>query len=56
MGVSNLMDYILESNRVLDRHVYVSVEEYIREDFVKFRTELDLIDTFYASLFREIAI
>jgi hypothetical protein len=54
MGLSNLLDYILAENQVLERHVYISVEDYIKEDYTVFRKELDMIDAFYFNLFKKI--
>jgi hypothetical protein len=54
LGMTSLLDFILAQNQQLQRHVFLTLEEYVSEDYRIMKQELDFLDTFYVCIYNKI--
>lgn len=50
MSFTNLLNYILSQNKVLDRMTYVSMESYLQKDAEIYKRQVEFVEKFHTKL------
>lgn len=50
-----LMDYIMQQNKRLQLHMYIKIENHLKNDTTIYEQRMDLLDKIYRRFYSEIA-